>query len=94
VPNPDGRLKPAMFTTSEIITSADSQSPAVPSAAIVREDDQAHVWVLRPNGVLQERAIRTARTNGALTEVRQGLVAGERIVVSGSLFIDSAAQPD
>jgi cobalt-zinc-cadmium efflux system membrane fusion protein len=94
VPNPDGRLKPAMFTTSEIVTSADSQSPAVPSAAIVREGDQAHVWVLRPNGVLQERAIQTARTNGALTEVRQGLAAGERIVVSGSLFIDAAAQPD
>jgi cobalt-zinc-cadmium efflux system membrane fusion protein len=94
VPNTDGRLKPAMFTTSEIVTSADSQAPAVPPAAIVREGDQAHVWVVRPDGVLQERAIQTGRTNGPSIEVRQGLAAGERIVISGSLFIDSAAQPD
>jgi cobalt-zinc-cadmium efflux system membrane fusion protein len=94
VPNADGRLKPAMFTTSEIVTSADSQAPAIPAAAIVREGDQAHVWVVRPDGVLQERAIRTGRSNGAATEVRQGLAAGERIVISGSLFIDTAAQPD
>jgi membrane fusion protein, heavy metal efflux system len=94
IPNPDGRLKPAMFMTSEIVTSADSQAPAVPSAAIVREGEQAHVWVVRADGVLQERAIQTGRSSGALTEVRQGLAAGERIVISGSLFIDTAAQPD
>jgi cobalt-zinc-cadmium efflux system membrane fusion protein len=94
VPNTDGRLKPAMLATSEIITSADSQAPGVPEAAIVREGDQAHVWVIRADGTLQERAIQTGRTSGALTEVRQGLAAGERIVVSGSLFIDTAAQPD
>jgi cobalt-zinc-cadmium efflux system membrane fusion protein len=94
VPNTDGRLKPAMFTTSEIVTSADSQAPAVPPAAIVREGDQAHVWVVRPDGVLQERAVQTGRSNGAATEIRHGLAAGERIVISGSLFIDTAAQPD
>jgi cobalt-zinc-cadmium efflux system membrane fusion protein len=94
VVNADGRLKPAMFTTAEIVTSADSRAPAVASAAIVREGDQAHVWVVHANGVLLERAIQTGRTNGALTEVRQGLAAGERIVTSGSLFIDTAAQPD
>ena len=94
LPNTDGRLKPAMLATSEIITSADVQAPGVPDAAIVREGDQAHVWVVRADGVLQERAIRTGRNSGALTEVRQGLAAGERIVISGSLFIDTAAQPD
>lgn len=94
VPNADGRLKPAMLVTSEIITSADTQAPGVPPAAIVREGDQAHVWVVRSDGVLQERAVQTGRTNGPLTEIRQGLAAGERIVISGSLFIDTAARPD
>jgi cobalt-zinc-cadmium efflux system membrane fusion protein len=94
VPNTDGRLKPAMLANSEIITGADIQAPGVPEAAIVREGDQAHVWVVRADGVLQERAIQTGRTSGALTEIRQGLAAGVRIVISGSLFIDTAAQPD
>jgi cobalt-zinc-cadmium efflux system membrane fusion protein len=87
-------LRPAMLASSEIITSADSLAPAVPEAAIVREGEQAHVWVVRPDGVLMERSIQTGRSSGSLTEVRQGLAAGERIVTTGSLFIDSAAQPD
>jgi membrane fusion protein, heavy metal efflux system len=94
VPNADGRLKPAMLASAEIITSADTQAPGIPEAAIVREGDLAHVWVIRTDEVLQERAIRTGRSSGSFTEVRQGLAAGERIVTSGSLFIDTAAQPD
>ena len=94
IANADGQLRPAMLATSEIITSPDVLAPAVPEAAIVREGDQAHVWVVHPDGVLQQRAIVTGRSSGALTEVRRGLNAGERIVTGGSLFIDRAAQPD
>jgi cobalt-zinc-cadmium efflux system membrane fusion protein len=94
VANPEGRLRPAMLAMSEILTSPDTVAPGVPEAAIVREGEQAHVWVVRADGVLERRAVLTGRRNGALTEVRQGLKAGERIVTSGSLFIDSAAQPD
>ncbi|MGC1457966.1 MAG: efflux RND transporter periplasmic adaptor subunit [Steroidobacteraceae bacterium] len=94
VNNGDGHLRPAMLAMSQIMTSPDALAPGVPEAAIVREGEQAHVWVVRPDGVLQQRPILTGRSNGALTEVRQGLTAGERIVTSGSLFIDSAAQPD
>jgi cobalt-zinc-cadmium efflux system membrane fusion protein len=94
IANADGRLRPAMLATSEIITSPDVLAPAVPEAAVVREGDQAHVWVVQADGVLQQRTIVTGRSSGALTEVRRGLAAGERIVTGGSLFIDSAAQPD
>ena len=60
----------------------------------MREGDQAHVWVVHADGLLEERLIRAGRSNGELTEILQGLRAGERIVTSGSLFIDTAAQPD
>jgi membrane fusion protein, heavy metal efflux system len=94
VSNGDGRLRPAMQATAEISTSPDSSSPGVPEGAIVREGEQAHVWVVRADGVLERRAIHTGRRSGSLTEVRTGLRVGERIVTSGSVFIDSAAQPD
>jgi cobalt-zinc-cadmium efflux system membrane fusion protein len=94
VANAAGLLRPSMLAMSEIMTSPDVAAPGVPEAAIVREGEQAHVWVVHPDGVLEQRAIVTGRSNGALTEVRQGLNAGERIVTRGSLFIDSAAQPD
>ncbi len=94
VSNADGHLRPSMLAMSEIITSSETVAPGVPEAAIVREGELAHVWVMHPDGVLEQRVVITGRSNGALTEVRQGLKAGERIVISGSLFIDSAAQPD
>jgi membrane fusion protein, heavy metal efflux system len=91
--NPDGKLKPQMFASFSIITSGESQAPAVPEEAIVREGDQARVWVVAPNNTLTLRSIRTGRSMDGMVEVLSGLRAGERVVTRGSLFIDRAARP-
>jgi cobalt-zinc-cadmium efflux system membrane fusion protein len=91
--NPDGKLKPQMFASFSIITSGDSQAPAVPEEAIVREGDQARVWVVASNNTLTLRSIRTGRSMDGMVEVLGGLQAGERVVTRGSLFIDRAARP-
>jgi membrane fusion protein, heavy metal efflux system len=91
--NPDGKLKPQMFASFSIITSGDSQAPAVTEEAIVREGDQARVWVVLANNTVELRSIRTGRTNDGMVEVLSGLQAGERVVTRGSLFIDRAARP-
>jgi len=91
--NPDGKLKPQMFASFSIITSGESQAPAVPEDAVVREGDQARVWVVSQNNTLALRTIRTGRRNDGMVEVLDGLQAGERVVTRGSLFIDRAARP-
>jgi membrane fusion protein, heavy metal efflux system len=92
--NVDGKLKPQMFASFSIITSSgDSQAPSVPEEAIVREGDQARVWVVAHNNTLSLRSIRTGRSNDGMVEVLEGLKAGERVVTRGSLFIDRAARP-
>ncbi len=91
--NADSKLKPQMFASFSIITSGDSQAPAVPEEAIVREGDQARVWVVATNNTLALRSIRTGRSNDGMVEVLEGLKAGERVVTRGSLFIDRAARP-
>jgi cobalt-zinc-cadmium efflux system membrane fusion protein len=91
--NPDGKLKPQMFASFSIITSGESQSPAVPEEAIVREGDQARVWVVSQNNALSLRSIRTGRSSDGMVEVLDGLQPGERVVTRGSLFIDRAARP-
>jgi membrane fusion protein, heavy metal efflux system len=92
--NADGKLKPQMFASFSIITSTgDSQSPSVPEEAIVREGDQARVWVVAQNNTLSLRSIHTGRSNDGMVEVLDGLKAGERVVTRGSLFIDRAARP-
>jgi cobalt-zinc-cadmium efflux system membrane fusion protein len=93
IANPDGKLKPQMFASFSIITSGESQAPAVPEEAVVREGDQAHVWVVTQNNTLVLRPIRTGRSSDGMVEVVAGLKAGERVVIRGSLFIDRAARP-
>ena len=91
--NPNGKLKPQMFASFSIITSGESQAPSVPEEAIVREGDQARVWVVSHGDTLALRPIHTGRTSEGMVEVIDGLKAGERVVTRGSLFIDRAARP-
>jgi cobalt-zinc-cadmium efflux system membrane fusion protein len=91
--NPDGKLKPQMFASFSIITSGESDAPAVPEEAVVREGDQARVWVVGQKDTLALRIIRTGRNSDGMVEVLDGLKAGEKVVTRGSLFIDRAARP-
>jgi cobalt-zinc-cadmium efflux system membrane fusion protein len=94
VENPDGALKPEMFANMRIMTSDDSMVVSVPEDAVVFEGDLAHVWVARDDGLIALRPIRVGRRMDGLIEVPDGLKAGEKIVTSGTLFIDRAAQGD
>ncbi len=94
VDNPDGALKPEMFATFHIITSADSTAPGVPDSAVVYEGDTARVWVARDSGTLELRQIKRGRALNGMIEVLEGVKAGEKIVTAGTLFIDRAAQGD
>ena len=93
IANSDGKLKPQMFASFSIITSGESEALAVPEEAVVREGDQARVWVVRGDNTLTLRPIRTGRSNDGMVEVLEGLKPGEQVVTRGSLFIDRAAQP-
>ena len=93
IDNRDGALKPEMFANFRIQTSAVTESPAVPQAALVLEGEAAHVWVVSGDRLLAYRAIRTGRSNDGWIEVLEGLKPGERIVTKGGLFIDQAAAP-
>lgn len=92
LPNPDGKLKPQMFATFSIFTSEADKAPAVPEEAVVREGDEARVWVLLPDHSLTSRPVKTGRVSDGMVEVLAGLAAGDRIVTRGSLFVDRAAQ--
>jgi cobalt-zinc-cadmium efflux system membrane fusion protein len=84
-------LKPQMFANISIVTGTGAEAPAVPQSAIIYEGDQARVWVETRGGALGLRQIRVGRTDGDLVEVLSGLSGGEKIVVSGGIFIDRAA---
>jgi cobalt-zinc-cadmium efflux system membrane fusion protein len=92
VENHDGALKPMMFASFSIITGVDVAAPAIPSSAVIYEGDKAHVWVVLDDGTVAARSIQVGRTNDGMVEVKEGLAPGQRIIASGTLFIDRAAQ--
>ena len=94
VENFDRALKPGMFANFSIITGEPSTAPAVPQEAIIYEGDRARVWVAGDKDTLALREIQTGRTSDGVVEVLAGLAAGERVVTSGTVFIDRAAQAD
>jgi membrane fusion protein, heavy metal efflux system len=93
VENPRGELKPGMFANFSIITGEAATAPAVPQRAIVYEGDSARVWVA-DDGTVAARPIRTGRIADGMVEVLAGVSPGEKIVTSGALFIDRAANND
>ncbi|TAK98897.1 MAG: efflux RND transporter periplasmic adaptor subunit [Rhodospirillaceae bacterium] len=92
IENADGALKPQMFASFSIMTGDDVNAPAVPQSAIVYDGDTARVWVAQNDGSLGLRPIRTGRVAGGMVEVIDGLSAADKVVTSGTLFIDRAAQ--
>jgi cobalt-zinc-cadmium efflux system membrane fusion protein len=81
-----------MFANFGIITGNESKAPAIPDSAIVYEGQEARIWVEKADGTLGLRQIRIGRNFGNMFEAVSGVKAGEKIVTSGTLFIDRAAK--
>jgi len=94
VENADRALKPGMFANFSIITGQALTAPAVPLSAIVYDGEQARVWVAGDGDTLALREIRAGRTSDGMVEVLAGLSAEEKVVTSGTVFIDRAAKAD
>ena len=93
IPNLDGLLKPEMFASFSILSGGPSGAPAVPESGVIYEGSEARVWILGEDGTLGLRRIRPGRSANGLLEVTDGSVKpGEKVVASGALFIDRAAQ--
>jgi cobalt-zinc-cadmium efflux system membrane fusion protein len=92
IANPGGVLKPEMFANFTLVTSEATSAVGVPEAAVIYEGDTARVWIAHDGRALELRQIKAGRTENGMVEVISGLQPGERVVTSGSLFIDRAAQ--
>jgi len=75
-------LKPGMEVHVAGRATLAPRAVLAPSDAIVDDDEGAFVWVV-DEGVARRRPIRAGRIVGRDTEVREGLRAGEQVVVSG-----------
>jgi Cu(I)/Ag(I) efflux system membrane fusion protein len=91
VANPQSALKPGMFVDVEFPVDV-SPTLVVPADAIMDSGLRKTVFVDRGNGYFEPRLVETGSRIGDDVEVTKGLVLGERIVISGTFFVDSESR--
>jgi membrane fusion protein (multidrug efflux system) len=89
IKNTDLRLKPGLSGFARIHRSA-KDVLAIPSIAIMNPSgEQASVFMVDSSGHAIERQIRPGIVVDAMTEVRDGLKQGEKIVTVGQLYLNN-----
>lgn len=83
----DSGLRPGMFASAAIVTGQ-AESATIPREALLHRDGRPVAFVLSGDRVaLRRLELGTADLAGRV-EVREGLAAGERVVVSGAGFLN------
>jgi Cu(I)/Ag(I) efflux system membrane fusion protein len=88
LPNPAGRLKPAMYGQVELPTEGTRQL-AVPNSAVIDNGARRVVLVDKGDGRFEPRAVRLGSRGDEYTAVTDGLKEGERVVVTANFLIDA-----
>jgi membrane fusion protein, heavy metal efflux system len=91
LPNSDGRIKPQMFGSIRLVKSS-APGILVPATAVVREGDDAYMFVAEGNGHFERRDVKLGRRVDGSLEITGGVKAGETIVTDGSLLLRSVGQ--
>jgi membrane fusion protein, copper/silver efflux system len=89
--NPDDVLRPDMFVDI-VLPIASPATIAVPANAVLDSGAMQTVFVERGEGRFEPRQVATGEHFGDQVAILKGLAPGERIVVSGTFFLDSESR--
>jgi membrane fusion protein, copper/silver efflux system len=89
--NPNAQLVPGMFVTVQFATGGRGDALLVPSEAVIETGTRHVVMLAEAQGKFRPVNVETGAEGGGQTEIRSGLAAGQRVVVSGQFLIDSEA---
>ena len=90
LPNPKGRLKPAMYAQVEIAAAGAAQL-VVPSSAVIDNGTRRVVLVDQGEGRFEPRDVKLGARGDEYTAVTEGVKEGERVVTSAAFLLDSEA---
>ncbi|MGE5205247.1 MAG: efflux RND transporter periplasmic adaptor subunit, partial [Chlamydiota bacterium] len=91
--NPGRRLKKDMYVTVTVAAGAMKNALTVPDSAVLRNaENEPFVYVLvnQTSNQFARRMVKLGESNHGVTQVVDGLKAGEQVVGDGSLFLQFA----
>ena len=89
--NPGGQLVPGMFATVSFAPAARKDVLLVPSEAVIQTGKRSVVVVAQGDGKFAPVDVEVGLDSNGQTEIRKGLQAGQKVVVSGQFLVDSEA---
>jgi Cu(I)/Ag(I) efflux system membrane fusion protein len=89
LPNPGLALKSDMYATAEISAPVTSSVIAVPDSAILDSGVRQVVLIERGEGRFEPRPVKLGQKAGGYVEIREGVAAGEKVVVGANFLIDA-----
>ncbi|MEA2875853.1 MAG: rane fusion protein heavy metal efflux system [Hyphomicrobiales bacterium] len=92
IPNPDRALKSDMFASFRITIGGGEPAPVVPIEAVIRDGDQAAVWVVREPMLFHRRKVKLGLERDGRVQVLEGIAPGENVVGRGAVFIDNESR--
>ena len=85
------RLRPGMYGRAEVEVGVHPRRPVVPAEAVQISDERAFVFVVTGDAVARRR-VELGEDLGSRLEIKEGLEAGEEIVVRGIDALSNGAK--
>ena len=89
LPNSDFALLPDMYVDAEINTGSPEPVLSIPDSAVLDTGSKQAVLVDKGQGRFEPRDVKLGRRGAGYVEVREGVSAGEPVVVSANFLIDA-----
>jgi Cu(I)/Ag(I) efflux system membrane fusion protein len=89
LPNPDLALLPDMYVDAEINTGSPEPVLAIPDSAVLDTGSRQAVFIDKGEGRFEPRDVKLGHRGGGYVEIRDGVTAGEPVVVSANFLIDA-----
>lgn len=84
-------VRPNMLASVSLIGTTGAEALTIPLGALIRSGTEERVVVALDGGRFVPRRVVAGAESGDRVAIREGLAAGERVVVSGQFLLDSEA---
>ncbi len=91
IPNPDFKLRPAMYVNAELAMDM-GEGLTIPVSAVMPTGTRNVAFVNKGGGKLEPRIIQLGSKYGDFYEVQSGLREGEQVIASANFLIDAESK--
>jgi Cu(I)/Ag(I) efflux system membrane fusion protein len=89
MPNPNSQWEAGLQANVFLPTKSRTEVINLPTDAVIRDGKGAHVWIESSKGKFEPRIVKTGMESFDSIEVKEGLKAGDQVVISGAYLLYS-----